>query len=278
MTCKTTSFFVAFIGLLITYTPANAAQTEIKSCYNLVNLDDVAIPTKKRELIIAVDQTVEFDKSVQEHTFKKIQQFLRPGDNVKLITFSAYVQGNFTDILFSGQLDSQLDDEVRYDISKKSLKSLDHCYSLQNKAVREGVGKTLLTAFSNASSKVPNTELIDNLSLISKTLYNDATIEKRYLLIVSDMMEHSSLTSFYKSGSLKKLSPEIELSKIQKAGLEFDLKQANVFVIGAAYSKNGKYRSGEEIRNFTTFWQQFFQQSNATLNSFGTPILLQDIE
>jgi len=278
MTLRNAVFFLGLLCLTFASTVAQAAQTEIKSCYELVGIGDTPPPVQKRELVIAVDQTVEFDKNIQEHAFKKIQHFLRPGDSVKLVSFSAYVQGNFTNVVLKGQLDTRLSDDERYDIPKKVLKKIDHCYALQNRAVREGIGKALLTTFANSSSKIPNTELLDNLNLISKSLYSEDITGERYLLIISDMMEHSTLTSFYKSGSLRKLSPKAELSKIEQAGLKMDFKQANVYVIGTGFSQNGKYQSGESMRNFKEFWEQFFQNQNAQLKAFGTPILMQEIQ
>ncbi|WP_417820976.1 hypothetical protein [Terasakiella sp.] len=278
MTLRNAVFFLGLLCLTFASTVAQAAQTEIKSCYELIGIGDTPPPVQKRELVIAVDQTVEFDKSIQEHAFKKIQHFLRPGDSVKLVSFSAYVQGNFTNVVLKGLLDTRLSDDERYDIPKKVLKKIDHCYALQDRAVREGIGKALLTTFANSSSKIPNTELLDNLNLISKSLYSEDITGERYLLIISDMMEHSTLTSFYKSGSLRKLSPETELAKIKKAGLEMNFKQANVYVIGAGYSKSGKYQSGEGMRNFQSFWTDFFFQGNGSMKAFGTPLLIGEIK
>jgi hypothetical protein len=257
---------------------AKATPKEIKSCYELVNVPIESHPVQQRELIVVIDQTVEFSKDIQEDVFKKVLAFLQPGDNLKLLSFSAYVQGQVSQITLTGQMDTRLSNDQRYDIPKKTLKTLDKCYALQTQGLRQTFGKELIKVFAGSSSNIPNTELIDNLNTLSETLYSKDTSVKRYMLVVSDMMEHSSLTSFYQSGMLKNFSPEKELAKIEQAGIKMDFKKAHVFVVGAGYTKKGTYRSGQSMRNFKSFWESFFAKQNAELKAFGTPMLMNDIQ
>lgn len=257
--------------------PAFAAQQEIGSCYDAIKIQDVETPELKRELFVIVDQTVEFDKRLQEQAFQKVMKFLSPGDRIVVVSFSAYVADRYTDVVFDGVLDARLEDEDRYNISKKVLRVLDKCYQVQDAGVRQSVGKNLLSIFQNATTKLPNTELIGNLSLLGRDVMRNARTDERYVLVVSDMLEHSSITSFYRGGKLRTVDAQSELGKVQDADMLADFEGASVYVLGAGYSLKGVYRAATEMRSIENFWRAYFEAANASIGEFGSPALIGDI-
>jgi hypothetical protein len=257
--------------------PAIAAQKEIGSCYEAIKLDDVVTPKLNRELFVIVDQTVEFDKGLQEQVYQKIMKFLTPGDRVVIVSFSAYVADRYTDVVFDGVVDARLKDDNRYDISKKVLRVLDKCYQVQETGVRQGIGQSLISIFQNASTNLPNTELIGNLSLLGRDVMRSSQTDERYVLIVSDMLEHSAITSFYRGGKLKIVDAPSEIAKVKKAGMIADFNGAKVYMAGAGYSLKGVYRSAVEMKSIEGFWQAYFQEANAQVAEFGSPALISEI-
>lgn len=257
---------------------AVAATKEIGSCYNAVKLNDMAVPALKREIYVVVDQTVEFDLPLQEQAYQKLMKFLRPGDRVVLVSFSAYLKDRYTQVLFDGTLDTRLDDEQRYDVPKKILKVLDHCFSVQDQGVRQLTGKTLIEIFKGARSDLPNTETIQTLRLVANQLMSKPKAPQQYLFIISDMLEHSEVTSFYSHGSVRHLDPQAELEKVKKLGpLGDSYNDTKVYVLGAAYSLKGRYRSSVEMKSVRAFWQAYFDASGGHLIEFGMPALLGEI-
>ena len=262
---------------VVSTSPAFSAQQEIGSCYDAVKLQDVEVPELKRELFVIVDQTVEFDKQLQEQAFQKVMKFLSPGDRIVVVSFSAYVADRYTDVVFDGVLDTHLEDEQRYNISKKVLRVLDKCYEVQDAGVRQGAGKSLLSIFQGATAKLPNTELIGNLSLLGRDVMRNAKTDERYVLVVSDMLEHSSIASFYSGGKLRTVNAETELKKVQDSGMVADFSGANVYVLGAGYSLKGAYRAATEMRSIEKFWRAYFEAADAKIGEFGSPALISEI-
>ncbi|MTI08778.1 hypothetical protein [Curvivirga aplysinae] len=241
-------------------------------------MDEVSIPEQKRELIVLVDQTVKLPKQLQEHSYKTILKFLRPGDEVKVISFSANAEGNYTEVGLIGQLDTKLSDDDRFDVPKKQLAKLDHCYQLQQQSLKKAIGKELINIFKGADSNLPHTELLYNLDRLSRTYYSETRSQERYLLIISDMMEHSALTTFYASGQIRDLNAEKELEKLRGASLSNSFDQTKVYVIGAAYKQKKDYSSGLKIQKLQSFWEAYFNYGAASLVGFGTPTLLTPIQ
>ena len=255
-----------------------AAQKEIGSCYDALKLPDgVNRPELERELYVVIDQTVQFDKGLQEQAFQKIMKFLKPGDRLVIVSFSAYVADRYTDVVFDGVIDARLSDEQRYDISKKVLRVLDQCYQVQEVGVRQEAGKALVNIFGSASSDLPNTELIGNLSLLGKDVMRTGSTDHQYVLLVSDMLEHSAITTFYSRGKLRKIKPESEVDKVVKADIISDFSGAGVYVMGAGFSLKGAYRAATEMKAIEAFWRSYFEHSNAKLIEFGSPALIGEI-
>ncbi len=61
----------------------------------------------------------------------------------------------------------------------------------------------------------------------------------------------------------------------------FLIHGARVYVMGAGLigdDAKGAYRSGKVLQSLERFWQGYFERSNATLVSFGTPELTTDLK
>jgi len=78
---------------------ANATTAKIGSCYQLVTLGDIDPPSASRDLYVLVDQTMTLPKKLQEETYRKIIEFLRPGDVIQIIGFSANAAGFYTEVI-----------------------------------------------------------------------------------------------------------------------------------------------------------------------------------
>ncbi len=270
--------FAAFAFLLgFVHTLSQAAPATIGSCYDTVKLGDIAPPALSRDLYILVDQTMALDAKLQEESYQKIIQFLMPGDSVQVIGFSANAAGYYTEIILRGVIDARLPDDTRYAISKKILRQIDTCQKNQDSQVRTFTGKALLHAFSNATTDLPKTEILSNLSNVTKSVISQSGTPEKYMLIISDMMENSDLLSLYGAGKLEKLNAARELEKLETKVSFEDMDRTKVYVIGGGFLNDGKYRSSVALKSLENFWSLYFDQSNAELCQFGSPSLLGDI-
>jgi hypothetical protein len=253
-----------------------AAPVEVPSCY--VGADvSLKAPPIKRELFIVIDQTTKFDVSLQETANQKIQKFLRAGDRVVLVSFSANAKDRYSEVVLDGRLDEDIPDNQKFTTGKLVIAKIAKCLREQEAAVRQLMAGYLQRVFAAATTNLPNTELLGTLSALSKDMIGTHAETKKYVLVISDMMEHSALTSFYANNKARKIDPTAELAKVKSAGMVGTLSQVSFYVHGAGFSEDGRYRSALEMNAIEEFWRQWIALSGGALRGYGTPSLFNEI-
>lgn len=255
-----------------------ADRNDIKSCYDYARVDpQTAINVPSRHLFVAIDGTFSPDMNIKKLVHQKVQLFLQPGDEITIINFSAYVEDFYTNILFTGKLDTDI--KNRDDVSKKLLRKFDNCMNQQGTYVQRKVDSSIIKSFKKDAVDVPKTEILSNLSQVIAPIVAVDSEGRRVLLLVSDMVENSNVTSFYASNSLKTIAPEQEITKVTQANMLSDFNQADIYVLGAGWiaSDTKGFRGGEKMLPLKQFWSQYFKQSNAKLKAFGQPVLMVDM-
>lgn len=259
--------------------PAMAAErNDIKSCYEFAKIAPLTAKTVSgRHLFVAIDGTFSPDINIKQLVHEKVHLFLQAGDKITIISFSAYVKDFYTDVLFSGRLDTDIAD--RDDVSKKNLMAFDNCMNKQAQFVRSKIDAHIKHAFKPNDVDLPKTEILSNLSQVIAPQVAADTEGRRVLLLVSDMVENSDVTSFYSKNTLKVIEPEQEMLKIQKANMLSDFKQADIYVLGAGWvpATSKGFRGGQVMLPLKQFWQQYFESSHAELKGFGQPVLMTDM-
>ena len=265
---------IVLAGLLWT---ANAtAANIIPSCYDLVDVGQVPPPVR-RGLLVVVDNTIEFDHGLQKESFEKIMRFMHEGDRVVIVSFSAYVKDRYIRIRADAKLDRMLSQDVAFTVPKRKLKELNRCLNGQKRSLARVVGTALETIYAESSNDFPNTELAATLAKTSREILPTLEADETYLLIVSDMMEHSDVTSFYQAGNIRAIDPEAEMRKVETSGVDAVYPGTVAYVIGAGYTATGKYRSAKTMRAIEEFWRQYVERAGGRLETFGTPSMFGDI-
>lgn len=62
---------------------------------------------------------------------------------------------------------------------------------------------------SESNNEIPHSDIISSIKRISGHIDYEFS-EKKWVLIISDMLENLSMTSFYKNGEVRILDPEGE--------------------------------------------------------------------
>jgi len=240
-------------------------------------------PPSARELMVAIDQTTPLSPALQQSVANNIKPFLAAGNNFSVVVFSAYTQGHYTDMLASGKLDAALPAEVRNDISKPLLAKLDLCQQRQPQQAAQAAGQALRAAFQGTSSAIARSDIFASLKSISSVIKQSPAPDK-IVLIVSDMLENSSVANFYadQGRSVRNVVAAKELRAVEDNHLLADFGGARVYVIGAglladdaAHSKS--YRDPKTMQALQAFWTEYFSKSNAKLMEFGQPALLNPV-
>lgn len=258
------------------------------SCYNEIDVAEPPPPIK-RGLLVLVDNTVEFDRRIQDEVFNKIMIFMserdRPsglirnttndpkigdGDRIIIMSFSHYGSGRFTGIRGDWRLE-QLPINAG-DVPKPTLRKLRVCLVRQVQNRKNYIQEKLEEIYSESSKDIPTTELIETLVRTSRELIPLLEVEEIFLLIVSDMMENSDITSFYR----RTIEPGTEMRQMEKIDLIPDYPGTKIYVIGAGYTYNRSH-STKVMRKVKDFWQQYIERAGGQLCEFGAPLMFGDI-
>jgi hypothetical protein len=242
-----------------------------------------SFPSTARELLVIIDQTTPLSPSLQQLVANNVKPFLVAGNSFSVVVFSAYTQNHYTDLLSSGKLDAALPAEMRSDVAKPALAKLDLCLQRQPLQAAQAVGQALRAAYQGTSSTIAKSDIFASLKSISSVI-KQSTASDKVVLIVSDMLENSSVANFYtdQGRSVRNLVPAKELRTVEDNQLLADFGGARVYVIGAglladeaAHSKS--YRDPKTMRSLDAFWSGYFSKSNAKLVEFGQPALLNPV-
>lgn len=254
-----------------------ASRDDFPTCYGMLG-GSAEMKQAERELFVVIDQTLIFNLDLKRHVHNKVHEYLQPGDRITVLTFSAYAEGRYAQMPLTGKLDHALSEDERFNTGKTALRKFDQCMDRQKTFVRGKVDQALKTAFEEASTDLPRTELMGSLVNFGQGVISASPSPRKTVLLISDMMENSAAVSFYGNGGINNLNIETALSKAKKANLFSNMGGATVNVVGAGISGNRGYLSHTAMRNMQTFWTGYFEQSEAMLVGWGQPQLFGPIQ
>ena len=266
----------ALILAVLLWAASASAANVIPNCYDLVDIEEASSPIK-RGLLVVVDNTIELDQALQMESFEKIVRFMGEGDRVVIVSFSAYVKDQYMKVMADARLDRMLSSDAAFTVPKSKLKELRLCLAGQKRSLPRVVGTALEAIYAESSNDLPNTELVATLAKTSREILPTLGARETFLLIVSDMMEHSDVTSFYKAGDIRAIDPEAEMRKVEESGVEPVYPGTVAYVIGAGYTGTRKYRSAKVLRAVEDFWRLYIERAGGRLETFGTPSMFGDI-
>lgn len=253
------------------------ARNEVPSCYDALKIENKNV-TVEKELFILIDQTTIIDKKMMKYTYKNMMKFMKNGYAVNIISFSSNSNGKYTDLVYAGTLEKLMTEESEYDISKKVLRKYQGCMNSQMKYAKKKAKKALIKVFKGASKEMLHSDILKSLSDISRNVIGNSKVKEKVVLLVSDLLEHSSITSFYKQGTIKHINVKKEYAKIYKSQCMANFDETKVYIIGAGILPEKGYRDPKTLKNLTDFWRHYFKSTGADLEEIGTPMLLRDVE
>jgi len=263
--------------ILLTLSGLLFARNDVPSCYNALHMENPD-PLPKKELFILIDQTTQLDKNMMIYTYKNMMKFIKNGYAVTIASFSSNSNGKYTDVPYAGKLEALLAESDKHEIAKKKLRKYQACMNGQYKYAKKKATKALVATLKGANKKLPHSDILKSLNDIAQHLIKPSKAKEKVVLLVSDMMEHSSITTFYSKGTLRRIDTQKEMTKLKKSGFTADFDGAKVYVIGTGMVGKKSYRDAKTLKALTDFWEVYFKASNARLEAMGTPMLLENIE
>lgn len=262
---------------------AYAASNDIPSCYAANQLPAPAQPAD-RALFIVIDQTTVLDDKLTAELGRQLQSLIVPGTSFQVFSFSAYSQGRYLQPLGGGFLEPPITDKaLRDNTAVKQLKTLDGCLKSQFTFGTNLAARAAGEALRGASGNLAKSDVIGSLASVAKAV-GEAQARVKTVLVVSDMLENSSISSFYTQDRMRQIDANAELQKMRKANVRADFSGASIYVMGAGIvpdlpgkQATANYRSTQSLEALRTFWDGFFSEANGKLVEFGTPALLTPI-
>ena len=250
-----------------------ASESKIPSCYEAYDVD-VEQQTVKQELFVVIDQTTVMNPSVQKTIFNSTKKFIKRGNSINIITFSSNAGNRYMEIAFSGFIEPELTKKQRNSQSKKTLRKFDKCMKKQYQFAANEVYSALTNGFKNSTSKIPKSDIFKSLYQLTEHGVKYSKAKEKIVLLSSDMLENSSITSFYANGSLKTINPNKEFARFIDSELIGDFDNSRVYVIGAGTVQKKGYNDPKKMKRLKGFWKQYFVKNNGKLIEFGEPMLL----
>jgi len=252
--------------------PGTKAATE---CYKEAG-KSFTQPASEHALFVIVDQTTALDEHLRQTLEENVRGLLQPGTEYSIYTFSAYSRGRYLTPVLSGELAAPVPEDERGDLPVRRLSKLDRCLDSALQNARSEVESALKSAEGEDSASFANSEILASLQQVSEAVRESRAGEK-LVIVASDLLEHSSATSFYKKKQVRAIDPEAELAKANSARLIADFGGAKVAVIGAGLlspeSGSASVRNTAALQSLHDFWAAWFKASNGELVKYGQPDL-----
>ena len=258
---------------------------DIPSCY-AANKLQIASPLPQTELFVIIDETTPLDPKLQDAVRENVGRILKPGSAYVVAGFSAFSQGRYLEVLSAGTLEGPIEESVRDDISVKRLRTFDECMSGQLSFGRKAAAAAINKALASSTSALAKSDILGSLKELSERVRQSQAASK-IVFLVSDMLENSSISSFYASNNVRLIDPAAEMKKARDAHFIGDFGGARVFVLGGALiteNLNGKaqantaYRNPKAVDQLHQFWDSYFEASHAKLAEFGAPALVSPVQ
>lgn len=263
---------------------ANAGvQNDVPSCYAANPKIGKQALAPETELFVLVDQTTVLDQNLQNSVRENVSRLIKPSTAFVVASFSAFSQGRYTEVINAGTLEVGVSKVERDDVPASTLKTFDACMAGQAQFAAKMAATALNKALGGSSATLAKSDVLASIKDLSGRV-KASPAKDRIVFIVSDMLENSSVSSFYAGHNVRKIDPAKELAAATGAKMIGDFGAARVFVLGAGIvpeEGGGKvkavYRDPKTVLALRDFWTQLFDKSNAKVVEFGTPALMSPV-
>lgn len=268
---------VAFLGWP---TPATATEDVVPSCYRHPRINLTPAPSE-RAVFVLVDQTTAFDRSLKQSIESNLRRLVEPGTTFVVASFSSVGPGRYPTVVASGTLEPPLTPYQRLHTSAPVVRMVEACLARQRPFGVHKATEALRGALSASAASFTNSEIMSSLRQLSWRVARSRARD-RIVIIASDMLEHSTASSFYRNQMLKPLVVADELRNAARLSLFGDFRGARLWVIGAGLIPprpgSEANRDIHSVNTLQAFWEGWIRQSRARLIFFGRPSLVDPIQ
>jgi hypothetical protein len=81
---------------------------------------------------------------------------------------------------------------------------------------KQSVVQAINTSFGNSSSDIARSDIYKSLQELARNVVAPSRAKNKTVFIVSDMLENSSVSSFYANNGVRLIDPKAEIAKAEK--------------------------------------------------------------
>lgn len=250
------------------------AAEYLENCYEKQHLP-VPDGNIGKALYVLVDQTMPISPPMRDNIMRLSMDWPHPGERIKIARFSANARGQFTELLYDAVLDSTPGEEYLYHLRDEDKTGLLNCLSAREMHIRESYTSAMSKALAMANTQLPRTEIFHSLKRLSETVLINDDISEKTVLLISDGMENSEVTSFYRRKTVGKVDHEKILSRLAQQGLIADWRQSKIFMYGLGHIRDENIHvQPSQLQPLKRLWESYFAQGNGVVIDLGTPAIL----
>jgi len=274
---------IFFIGLYVfaLVFPAVVYADKIpfpKTSYELIGKEsELKVP--EAALFIVADESVGFDKNMIMRANEMMVEWLAPGRAIEVIRFSSGVKGRYTEVVTEGRLDPEPSEDFVDNLKRSELGKFQSIHRGQIRMAKVQAQRALLSIIQTSNKSVPYSDIVSNMEHVSQHI-KQFKADRKVILVISDMFENSSVTTFYSKGHVKNIKPSRELKKVNEAGMQADFgENVTVYVLGLGYFWSGegsgkeKYLDPKRASKVADFWKEYFEAGHAQVGEIGMPLM-----
>ena len=275
------------LALLLSSQSAKASlSNDVPSCYAANHIKMVGENSYTRLIYVLIDQTVAWNRQLERQVGESVNSLLRPGTKFVVAEFSAFSEGRYLQVVHTGIIEEPMPPSQVENTPISKIAIFKACMADQRRFAVNMADTSILSVMQASTATLDQSDIMDALKLVSPAVRSDHA-KQRVVLVVSDGLENSSVSSFYGRGTARVINPETEIAKAASVDMFGNFGGARVYFVGGALmppagsgslaARNG-YRDPRVLHALATFWREWFARSNAKLIEFGEPALVQPVE
>ena len=269
--------FFIFVLLISALTSLFASS----SCYDIYKSSAKPNTSIERAIFVLIDETTLFNDKLQEQIIKNTLSKIAPANYIYIGKFSAFIDNHYNEKIFEFKIDTPLTSDERYYEKKDTLKKIDKCLKDQQGYVSNQIAESIKESFLNPNDDIAKSDVLYALQDFGQNVISQVEAKEKIIILASDMLENSTITSFYSKGATRLIQPETELNKIEKSNLYSNFDNSKIYVIGtgliSSKDNNKTYRDPKILASLKDFWTKYFVKSNGNLIEMGQPALKNEI-
>lgn len=258
-----------------------SSSLSANSCYDIFKLDSKPEQPIDTAVFILIDETTLFDDKLKQQIISNALSKISANNYIYIAKFSAFISGHYNEKVFDFLLDSPLSEKQRYNERKDTLNKIDKCIKDQSGYVHNSVKSSIMNSFLKAGGDIPKSDILYALKDFGVNVIAQVEAKEKIVILASDMLENSTITSFYAKGTSRLINEDAEIKKVEANQLLTNFGAAKVYVIGTGIvssDKSSTYRDPKILSALKSFWGTYISKSNGELIEMGQPALKSNIK